>query len=171
MKNPTEKDFLELMGRISRVFSSLDFMVTILLYKLIDGKGIDDLKITDKKTLGQKLRIMKKLKKDNVSYPESLNKIKELLSEAIKIANERNSYEHDQWLFDKSKIEKGMITKLKICRKNKLNVNIINIKEKTFTLGIMNDFLKDIISMQNKISKIDKELPLLNKDKVIPSKN
>lgn len=161
----TNDDFLQIIGHISAAFALLDFVTMMLICRLIDGENFKKLKIKDKTTLGQKLRILKKLEHVITDYPLCLSELKKILPEAIKIADERNRYIHDQWIFDE-RIASGNITRLRIKRKNECNINVIKTEEKTFNIDFLCVFLNQIISVQDKIKKISEDMPLVNKNKI-----
>lgn len=128
----------------------------------MDARGIESLGINDRTTLGQKLNILSKLEEKDVEHPLVIIDLKKLLPEACEIAEERNRYIHDQWIFNELKIAKGEINRLKIKRKNQLNINVFETDEKTFNINSLKDFLNKVIDIQERVGKIVDSIPIIN---------
>lgn len=140
----TNKDFLEIFGLISVRFATLDFLATNLFFNLVVSKNKIN-SIDDKTTLGQKLKLLKELKPKDVKDGNILKELSGFIQEAIKIAEERNRYMHDQWVFDKEKISLGKISRFKII---KVGLHFKIIKDKELAIEEINDFSEKIYRMQ-----------------------
>jgi len=166
-KKYTNENFFQIIGKISIVFATLDFFTTQLIFRLISAEYYDDLGITDSTTLGQKLKKLEKLKEENIDYPAALVELRKILPKAISFAEERNRYIHDQWVFTESEISYGKIFRVRIRRKNNLNINFSDVEEnKTLIIEDLNDFCDEIINMQVEIKKIVESIPPINRDNI-----
>ena len=117
-----DDDFYILFGKISTLFSSLDFFVTSVILKLI--KNPTTKKITNNTTLGQKLRILKSLTPSDVVDIEILNCTNSIINTAIIVSDDRNRFIHDLWVFNESNISQGIITKHRMTGLNDFELRV-----------------------------------------------
>lgn len=166
-KKYTNEDFFQIIGKISVVFATLDFFASQLLFRLMSAEGYDNLKINDTTTLGQKFKKLSEIKDEDVDYSLALVGLRKILPEAVAVAEERNRYIHDQWIFIESEISSGKIHRAKLKRKNNLNINVSDFEiAKILKIEDLNAFCDKIVNMQVRIKKIVESIPTINIDNV-----
>lgn len=104
---------MQLFGKISVFYSTLDFLVTIYILEIVNAQSNEPKNLLHK-TLGQKFNIIKNLKKEDVKSFESLQALHSIMEDAISVSNERNRFIHDQWIFNPDDLIKGKISKFSI---------------------------------------------------------
>jgi len=155
MKTYKNEDFFQVIGHISIFFATLDFLISLILVKLLKEERYSR-KINETTTLGQKLKFLNELKKTDVKFQDIFEKLKEFLPEAIDISKERNKFIHDQWVFKPKLINSGKIERIHL----EFKEGNIKIKKPGITMEIqeLHFFLNKIGQMQIKMSEINKLL-------------
>lgn len=154
------EDFFQILGHISVFFATLDFLVTLLMMRLIDyEKTKHKSPINEKTTLKQKFRILRDLSDDKVFDVDILTKFREFLDEAIEISEKRNRYIHDQWLFSPELIKSGKIGRLTLTQ---IAEGTINPKGEKLTIEELKEFLNEIGSLQKRVNELFDKLPQSN---------
>jgi hypothetical protein len=146
-KEYTMDDFLQVIGRISVFFATLDFITSLVIIELIGRESTLPLPFSEKSTLTHKFYALEKMDPGKTSSPQVLNEIKLLLPHAIEVANERNRYIHDQWMFRPDLVRAGKIGRVRMNFVQKLGV------PSEFSIDDLNQFLRSIGELQNQFSK------------------
>ena len=108
-----QQSVFQQFGHITVFFSTLDFFVTLFIIEIVSVEyKASKQPLNDYTTLGKKLRLIQNLSETDVIAPEVLVTVKQELDEAISVANERNRFMHDQWVFDPTTLEKGIINRM-----------------------------------------------------------
>jgi hypothetical protein len=106
----TNDNFFKVFGEISVYFATLDYLTTLLIFRLVRVERIEKKSpIDDRTTLGQEYRFLEKLQDDQVYNQDVLKALRQILPRAIKLSDERNRYIHDQWEFAGNTIAEGEI--------------------------------------------------------------
>ncbi len=147
----SDNDFYQVLGRITVAFATWDYHVTALILNL-PSKGMS---INDTTTLKQKLRILEDLRPDQIKNDLVLDKLSNILPEAIQLCEARNRYIHDHWVFNKDTISVGEI---KLMRFTGLDKNDVKPNTEKLTISNLNIFLEEIIQMYNKFGILLKYL-------------
>ncbi len=163
----SDNDFYQVLGRITVAFATWDYYVTTLILNLPSkGMSINDRttlkklkKLKDRTTLYQKLKKLndwitlnqkpqklKGLHPDQVKSPKVLEKLKNILPEAIRLSEARNRYIHDHWVFNEDTISVGEIKKMRLTG---LDKGIVKISTEKLSITALNNFLNEIILMHN----------------------
>jgi hypothetical protein len=108
----TNENFFSIIGHISVFFSTWDVLTSLLIIRLV--KRQSPLPILNRKTLGQKLKLLGGLAPTDVVDPALLGRVQLALPEALLVAEKRNRFIHDQWLFAEEKITTGEIGLLSV---------------------------------------------------------
>lgn len=143
------EDFFQVIGHISVFFSTLDFMTSVLITKLIISN--EKSRFKDNTTLTQKFRIIEDYKEHEVSNIDILNELKEFMPEAIEISKKRNRFIHDQWIFRPENIEIGKIER----------AMVIGLEGNKTQLETFNHSLEDLYQLLNEIGSIQKKVGAL----------
>jgi hypothetical protein len=98
----TVNDFFRIIGKISVCFAALDMFTSQLLRDLTKREPSSELPFPVNATLGRKLHLLKDMNPEDTINLDVLTEFKNFLPEALKIADERNRYIHDMWIFDRS---------------------------------------------------------------------
>jgi hypothetical protein len=109
----TNENFFEVIGHISVLFSTWDLLTTLLIIRLVKRNAPLPDSLT-RKTLGQKLALLKDLTPTDVVDPALLGRIQLVLPKAREVAEKRNRFIHDQWVFAEESIPKGEIHLLSV---------------------------------------------------------
>lgn len=153
------EDFFQILGQISVFFATLDVLTTSVILALVKKEKFSELKpLSDNTTLQQKLLWIKRLNEGCVKNTEALNELKGFIDEAIKVAEERNRYIHDQWLFNPEKIVEGRTTRFKLIGLKNFTCNF---EPKDFSLDDFYLFKDEIAKLQIKMGSISDKLGLL----------
>jgi len=107
----SNESFFEAIGRISVMFATWDLFVSDLIVQLRPGKPP---LFQKNDTLGRKLRLLEELKAAEVKDPETLKSLAPHFVKAKNVAEERNRYIHDQWLFDGNLVLQGRIRRFRL---------------------------------------------------------
>ena len=149
------EDFFLVLGKISIYFSTLDFMTSELIHRLEIKDGT---KLKKKlNTLGQKFELLNRLNEVDVINTDILREIKLFINGAISIAQKRNRFIHDNWVFNEAMISKGLIIRYELSQEYLTNPNG---KKYEHTFNEFVQLLEDIGDVQVKV------LLLLNKYKL-----
>ncbi|WP_394237098.1 hypothetical protein [Pseudomonas anguilliseptica] len=109
-----QDDYFRIFGRISILFATLDFGVTELILKIAKAEG-DDFKLPhNTATLGNKLRFLQSSSVSSAYALEIKNSLSSILPKAVAIADERNRYIHDIWIFNPNTITSGKIDRIQL---------------------------------------------------------
>ena len=148
----TEDDFFRLIGKISVSFSVLDYFTSDFMRDLTKHPSSQALPFLATDTLGRKFSILKKMKSEDASNPDVLAECKSLLPKAFSIADERNRYIHDQWIFDRDLTPSGKIRRIKMTFQGVEDGNTeVSIED-------LNQFLDKVVALQDQVIKIHKKL-------------
>lgn len=159
----TNDDFFKVFGEISVHFATLDFLTTLLIFRLVRVERIEKKSpVDDRTTLGQKFRLLKELQDEQVYDQDVLKELRQILAHAIELSQERNRYIHDRWEFAGNTIAKGEIRRLTFTELDKW---LMPSETRKFTLAELQDFRGDIDDMQNKIGALVDRLPMENQAK------
>lgn len=108
----TNENFFEVIGHTSVLFSTWDILTSLLLIRLVKRQTL--LPDLDRKTLGQKLQLLKGLASNDVVDVAVLERVQSALPEALPVAEKRNRFIHDQWLFSPETVVVGEIVLLSV---------------------------------------------------------
>lgn len=134
-------DYFTLLGRISVLFATLDFAVTEVILKISKNETEAFKLPSETATLGKKLRFLKELSVSSSFGMAAIESLSNYLPAAIDMADERNRYTHDQWVFNPNVISKGQIERVKLSSSG--------LKEKTLlTIGDISMFEGKVAAMQ-----------------------
>jgi len=155
--NFKNEDFFQKIGHICIFFATLDFFITLLFLRLIKDPKSKSLKnLNDNSTLRQKIELLNSVHESDVIDPKVLINFKKNYDKLVKIADERNRYIHDQWVFIEEDVAVGNITRLHLTdfRKGVITPipHKVNIKD-------FDDFLKEIGGMQKLIGELANRVP------------
>ena len=138
----TEDDYFKLLGRISVLFATLDLLVTELILKIAKNESAKLDLPSETATLGTKLRFLEKAPVSTKFAMNVVNSVNSILHDAIKIADERNRYIHDQWIFDPASICEGRIDRVRLTSSG--------LKERTTI------YITDMVKFANKIAAVQR---------------
>lgn len=133
-------DYFKLLGKISVLFATLDFAVTEVILKIAKSETGSFKLPAENSTLGKKLRFLKESSFSSALGLTAMEHLSGFLPAAIEVADERNRYIHDQWIFNQDFISKGKIERIKMTSSG--------LKEKVLLT------LEDISEFEMKIAKI-----------------
>ena len=156
----TNEDFIQVIGSISILFSTWDLFSTILAIRL--AKRVTPLPNLDRKTLPQKLHLLKRLAASDVVNPEVLNRVHLALPEALAVAEERNRFIHDQWVFSPESVPLGEISLLSIQVVMGAEGRTVAMPVRMFRIEDLNAFLSAVGAQQKEFAALVSELPLSN---------
>ncbi len=140
----TNEDFYQVFGHISLFFTTWDFLLSQILVSIIDPSKTK-IHITERMTLGQKLQVVDDLRPEHVSTPIILEELKQLLPEEKPVAEKRNRFIHDLWLFAPEAVGRGQISRLKISFREK---GAFVVDQQQTTLDELYKFLEKVGTMQ-----------------------
>lgn len=126
-----EDDYFKSFGKISALFATLDFVVTEIILKIAKAEGNDFKLPRETATLGNKLRLLQESSASSAFALNVKKTLSNILPTAINIADERNRYIHDQWIFNPSTISSGKIDRIKLTStglKERITLSIEEIK-------------------------------------------
>ncbi len=108
------EDFFEIIGKVTVFFSTVDLLATELIskFKSIETEPFKLPKETA--TLGMKIGFIEKIVVTSPQAIAALNHIYENLTFIKEVANERNRYMHDQWIFNQEIIKSGRIERIRL---------------------------------------------------------
>jgi hypothetical protein len=108
----TNESFFEVIGHISVLFSTWDVLTSLLIIRLVKRRSrLPDL---DRKTLGQKLQLLMDLTPNDVVDAAVLDQVLLAVPEALPVAEKRNRFIHDQWMFSPETVLIGEIVLLSV---------------------------------------------------------
>jgi hypothetical protein len=111
----SSEDFFQVFGHISVYFATFDFLTTLTILRLVDGRIVDQsLRMNDRNTLQQKFRLIERLEPHHVTNLAVLQELQGLLPEAVSVGETRNRFIHDQWMFAPDAIPTGRITRIRL---------------------------------------------------------
>lgn len=158
----TEEEVFQIFGRISVVYSTLDFIITVLIMEIVnDNYKSPKNALNDNMTLGKKLDIIKNLEDSDVKSAVALQSVNKFIDDAILISKERNRFMHDQWLFAPNDLAEGKISKLTLV--NLRSWGIDNIKSDFYSAEDLNNQHYKLLQMVEKVHITINELRALNK--------
>jgi hypothetical protein len=137
----TKDEFFRAIGFISVLFATLDLIISLVILRLQGWAKGHATPFSDRTTLGQKLTILGKLTSEQVTDPDALLSLQQHLPRAQAIAEERNRYIHDQWIFEAKLIAQGKIKRARL-----VNGSITDDQE--LTLHDLNAFAREIGDLQ-----------------------
>jgi hypothetical protein len=144
----TNDDFFRVIGHISVFFATWDLFTTLLLMRLM--KPERPLPSMERRTLGQKLKLLEGLKPDHVVDPGLLDRIHADLPAAYPVSEERNRYIHGQWLFAPELIATGQIRLLSIRVEERRGDRGLTLPWIQYRIGDLHNFL-NVLGQQQKI--------------------
>jgi hypothetical protein len=112
MMRCTNEHFFQVIGQISVFFSTWDLLTTLLIIRL--AKRQTPLPALARQTLPQKLHFLRNLTPEKVVDPEVLDRIQSALPDALSVAEKRNRFIHDQWVFSPESVPVGEISLVSI---------------------------------------------------------
>jgi hypothetical protein len=104
----TNETFFQIFGHISVFFATWDFLVTTIITRLVCPQRIE-LKRLEGATLGQKLHYLQGIGEADTVNPELYRRLQAVLPKALKVAELRNRFIHDQWKFAPEDVNRGVI--------------------------------------------------------------
>ncbi|TKC57691.1 hypothetical protein FBD94_20680 [Pedobacter hiemivivus] len=116
--------------------------------------------LKDSTTLGVKLKLLDALGEQDVISSVVLQQIKLVLPEAFKVANERNRFMHDQWVFAPQTLENGIINRMSLT--DLKNWNTVPTAEVPYTYSDLEDLLRRIGALQHTFGEAVNTLQLLS---------
>lgn len=140
----TNDDFFRVIGRISVTFATWDIFVSDVIVRLRPGKPP---LFNETDTRGRKLRLLERLKPEDVCDSHLLAGLVVHLPEATSIADERNRYIHDQWLFDKDLIARGRIRRYRFVFEAEIRA-----ESKELTIRDLESFSRTLLGIQKPFS-------------------
>jgi len=150
--NNTE-EFQIVIGEICLVFSTTDWYTTTLMFFLFDkSKTNKYTKVSEQTTLGQKFKMLKEAKPEEVTNQEILATLHGFVDDAIRLADKRNRYIHDLWMFNEQLLQEGRFRRMKM-RKLGENTHFVlhwtdhNVQE-------VRDFRDQLIALQQKLGPL-----------------
>ncbi|MFA7419334.1 MAG: hypothetical protein WCZ90_06570 [Melioribacteraceae bacterium] len=152
----TTESFFQLFGHINVFFATIDFIVTLVIYRLLKFENFKNSPINEKTTLKQKFRILKDVKAENVYDLNALKKINNFVDEAIELSEKRNRFIHDQWLFAPDLINEGKIGRLNL---NKISMGSFTPQQETHSYEELVEFINKLGNMQKLVNYVFNLLP------------
>jgi hypothetical protein len=156
----TTENFFEVIGHISVFFSTWDVLTSLLIIRLV--KRQNPLPDLNRKTLGQKLKLLGSLTSTDVVNPALLGRVQLALPEAALIAEKRNRFIHDQWLFAEERIPTGEITLLSVEVVMGGGGRAVNMVPTNFHITELYAFLESVGRQQGIFHALLESLPISN---------
>ena len=147
-----KEDVFQILGHITIFFSTLDIMTTKLILELVTEEyKSKNRPLNERATLKARFRLLQSLKDHDVKSVEAITVIREFLSEALEVAEERNRFMHDQWEFKEENLIEGFINRCK-------SVGLVEWKLKNekvkYTIPELTALLNRIVKLQIMVGDI-----------------
>ena len=111
----TQADFFTIIGEINTLFSTLDFVVTLMLSNLISDNHKAAAVITnDISSLRMKIDLSTKLAQVKISKAELNRDFQTFCKKAQEFRVQRNRFVHDLWILEESNLAKGKVRRQEI---------------------------------------------------------
>ena len=156
----TNKNFFEVIGHISVFFSTWDVLTSLLIIRLV--KRHNPLSDLNRKTLGQKLKLLGGLTPTDVVNPALLGRVQLALPEALSVAEKRNRFIHDQWVFADESIATGVIRLLSVEVIMGSEGRSVNMAPTNFHIAELYAFLDTVRKQQKIFHALLESLPISN---------
>ena len=152
--------FYQVLGNITFRFASLDFLVTLLILRLVDFSKIKNrFPIDDRTTLKQKFKFLKNLDAEKTYNKKVFNEFNEFIDKGIHLSEKRNRYIHDLWSFNESLLKVGKIHRQTLA---KVQEGLMETKNEQHTFEELSNFVNEILRMQKKTIEFFQKLPMEN---------
>jgi hypothetical protein len=156
----TNEHFFQVIGQISVFFSTWDLLTTLLILRLAKRKT--PLPELARQTLPQKLHFLRKLTPEKVVDPEVLDRIQSALPDALSVAEKRNRFIHDQWVFLPESVPVGEISLVSIEVAMGSEGRTIRMPTHKLRLDDLHAFLETLGTQQKAFAMMLDRLPLSN---------
>lgn len=121
----TQHQVFQIFGHITVFYATLDFLISAFIIEILtDSYKRSHKPFDSSSTLGKKFHYIKNIQKVDVISERILADAHSIIDEALDIANERNRFIHDNWMFSPNDLINDRIRRTTITLEDSWNFKV-----------------------------------------------